>query len=309
MSRLSKSLLALVLLLLIGGCAGGESGPTATVRVPLAATATAVALATQIPEPVVTFEGRLDGATTPEPPVQEVAETEHFVFRAEDGFPREHAEFLSGEAEELLEYVSGRLEGSLDEQITVTVRQRAEIACPARGIFMRMAGEPQIVVFSTESSDMDELRGILAHEIAHAFSSATHLVHLEALATWGAGAYWAAWKDAASVHDVVRSYIAAGDYLPLHENEELLSVMPEQASEDCLRHRDILYTEWASFLGYLMESYGEEKLQALTLPPARQVNENEVVLEPPDYEGVYGMSLEELEEEWLAMLDGELSSE
>lgn len=74
----------------------------------------------------------------------------------------------------------------------------------------------------------------------------------------------------------------------------------EGTSEGCITRRETLYIEWASFLDYLMKEYGVEKLEELieTTPEAERTEEEHVV-KPADFEGVYGRSLNQLEAAWL----------
>jgi len=79
----------------------------------------------------------------------------------------------------------------------------------------------------------------------------------------------------------------------------------EDAGADCLERRDKIYTEWSVFLGYLIETYGWEKAYRLFQAPEPLRQGALEIQFPPDYEGIYGHSLNQLEYEWLQALAGE----
>jgi hypothetical protein len=73
-------------------------------------------------------------------------------------------------------------------------------------------------------------------------------------------------------------------------------------NDDCLVLRDTIYTEWASFLDYLIQKYGWEKLPALFESPDYERRRREIIMKPPDFQAVYGSSLNQLEAAWLEHL-------
>jgi hypothetical protein len=98
-----------------------------------------------------------------------------------------------------------------------------------------------------------------------------------------------------------------GTYEAIHENTDLHGVYPWQNNNhpgaDCLARRDKVYTEWASFVGYLIDTYGWDKAHRLfRLPEPVQQNGQRFTF-PPDYQGIYGKALNQLEWEWLAALN------
>jgi hypothetical protein len=56
-----------------------------------------------------------------------------------------------------------------------------------------------------------------------------------------------------------------------------------------------LYYQWASFVEFLLETYGRERFDALYISGAQAPGS-------ADYAGVYGKDLPTLEREWLAWL-------
>jgi len=122
------------------------------------------------------------------------------------------------------------------------------------------------------------------------------------MATWAAGRYWPAWKRA-SFNALVRSYLDEVTYLPLYEN---LDLSLAYAGANCIEKRDILYSEWAAFIDFLLTTYGVDQLGVLfrsSPPEETEIDGEEVVISrPPDFEGVYGSALNQLEAAWLNQL-------
>ncbi|MDX1615249.1 MAG: hypothetical protein R3300_13125 [Candidatus Promineifilaceae bacterium] len=115
----------------------------------------------------------------------------------------------------------------------------------------------------------------------------------------------------ASLSVAVQDYLAGGAYVPLDEIDlgsvssfrEVEPVGDGRWPPDCLTRGDQYYTQWAAFVGYLIEREGWERfldLLASAAPEARA--DGEIAPQAPDYEGMYGPSLDELEAEWLAAL-------
>jgi hypothetical protein len=152
---------------------------------------------------------------------------------------------------------------------------------------------------------------VLAHELGHAIPSEGFPGGLpddqpltEGLATWASGAYWAEYKQVEIIHDIVRQSIAEGKYTALRDSFEFSAIYPwhEDAGPECLDERDRVYAQWGSFLGYLVDTYGWQDAYRLFRAPRPTVQGDQVISYPPDYEGVYGKSLNQLEHDWLLAL-------
>src|SRR5690554_4506710 len=75
--------------------------------------------------------------------------------------------------------------------------------------------------------------------------------------------------------------------------------------QECLVLRDALYTQWAGFVGFLIEVYGVEAVLSATRLPAEwgEVGRGGRVRESQlDYVAAFGVALEDLENEWLGRL-------
>jgi len=204
------------------------------------------------------------------------------------------------------------------DPILVSFKPRPDQPCPPRGATLNVEPGPRITLFIDRQTSQVEIEGILAHEIAHALHQRAlgpgyfgSMALTEGLASWAARESYADWQEVASLSAAVQDDLAAGRYVPLDEID-LGSVGPGRSVApagdgrqpvDCLARRDQYYTQWAAFVGYLIEREGWERFLDLLASAAPEVGEGgEIVPQAPDYEGVYGQSLDELEAEWLVTL-------
>jgi hypothetical protein len=228
--------------------------------------------------------------------------------------------------------VSQRLGTGSTQKFDVAFRPPDDSPCPVRGLAIAFP-DPQTIIFADEATSHTQILGVLAHELghllhAHGLQVGGDTYLSEGLATWAAGKYWEGWRGETPAESV-QTYLAEGRYVPLHEyyrQEE--SVRPMDA-ENCLAERDRRYISWAAFLDFLLDRYGMEKLVELLdstrqleetptpaarptvlppLPGTPTIVEEQIiakrVMQPPDYQGVYGLALNQLEDAWQRQLTG-----
>jgi hypothetical protein len=306
-----------VTLLQMGLSAPPTPSPTATRPAPTPTPSpTPYRTPTAVPVPTRVLPSREEREViTPEethrPEGQRIAETDHFQFYAPDGaFPAAVPD-LPEVSEKVYDGVSARLELSTRNRIRVTFRPPSSQPCPPRGL---AAPRPaRIFIYADDETSRDQILGVLAHELGHIlimdrFRDIPRALN-EGLATWASARYFNAWLGYASFDGAVRSYVEDGTYLPLHENYYLTDIYPgedEGTSEGCIDRRETLYTEWASFLDYLIERHGMGELETLIKSvPDPQMTDGELTVEPADFEGVYGSSLNQLEAAWLRHVLGQ----
>jgi hypothetical protein len=245
-------------------------------------------------------------------PEREVlAETEHFIVYAENDYFPVDLNWFTAEAEAVYDYVSERLDGAqVQNKIAFGFMPPDERTCPVRGLASH-SDAPMVLVYADEESTTEFILAVLAHELGHAIPSEgfpgglpNDLPLTEGLATWASGSYWAAYKQVESLDDIVRAHVAEGTYEPIRDNVEFSAIYPwhDDADEDCLDRRDQIYSQWGVFLGYLIETYGWEKAYDLFQAPEPVTAGSRIYQFPPDYEGIYGKSLNQLEFEWLNQL-------
>jgi hypothetical protein len=245
------------------------------------------------------------------------AESAHFEIVADSGYVPTN---VQQRFDEIYAVVAERLGVSLEESVRLFFALPKPGPCPTRGgtMFPPQGVEsdqpPTILIFADASTDPRQISAAWAHELGHALQIfaiegglSISSMFVEGFATWAAGPYWLDWKGADSFRSVVASYIAAGTYLPLHENDGFLDTVSEEAAarfgDDCLNQRDIIYTEWGGFIDYLVEEHGRERLYSLFRTPPLISDDETTPFRRPNFPAVYGSSLERLEAEWLERLE------
>lgn len=262
----------------------------------------------------------VSATTTPNPSLldqylprrKKVAETQHFIFYAQDGYWPIDQTWWTAEAEILYTYVSLRVQAQAKNKISLAFLPPETRSCPVRGLASE-DGSPMVIIYADANSTRSYLEAVLSHELGHAIPSEgfqgglpDSLALTEGLATWASGKYWDTWKNVPSLDELIRQYIRQGQYEPIHENVDLHGIYPWQnpsgSSQDCLARRDKVYSEWADFLGYLIDTYGWEKALRLFRNPPPVHQNGQVIIFPSDYQGIYGKALNQLEWEWLQWL-------
>jgi hypothetical protein len=122
----------------------------------------------------------------------------------------------------------------------------------------------------------------------------------------------------------VRTFVASGTYVPFDQRADQ-APWTELTVEECWARRDTLYGQYGSFVSHFTRENGMDNFAPLwasippppgtaiitpgvivtvmlTRPPATPTPSPGLDPSGPDYEGVYGRSLDELEREWLGWL-------
>ena len=211
-----------------------------------------------------------------------------FDVQVADGLYTGERSQLRSELDMALAYVAGRFGSGPSARFTATIVD-AE-GCGLHGIAYTDVRNVQ--VYSCGSIGRDRAVAIMAHEFVHQLAQdrygAAHLhadmILLEGVATWGAGKYWLGGQP--DFRSYVRAQRRAGTLLPLATNYNGLGVAA----------MNTLYYQWASFVEFLVQTYGREKFDQLYVSGASDPGSS-------NYAGVYGKPLDVLEQEWLAWLD------
>jgi hypothetical protein len=234
---------------------------------------------------------------------QKQAENEYLNLYSENDYLPIDIQWWQQESRRVYEYVSQRLDTQLSSKVIVTFVRPEQVNCPARG---RTFVDKRIIqIFADEAISKEQILGVLAHELGHVltfhkYENLNDLALSEGMATWAAGDYWTAWKGL-DFNSSVRDFINKGIYLPLFENYDFQKAY-DQNSTDCVTDRDILYTEMAAFIDYLIQKYGMEQLSVLFNVPQSEAIDNKNIVYPPNYKEVYGLEFNQLEYEWLKIL-------
>jgi hypothetical protein len=196
---------------------------------------------------------------------------------------------VADELDRALAYVVARFGSAPAAPMEVLIG--LEPACRLHGIAYTDIRNVQ--VFTCPSFPAARAVSIMTHEFVHQLCQdrygerhfSADLMLSEGVATWGAGAYWLG--DAPSFRAFVRPWLANGEALPLG-----ISYVGRPISD-----MNKLYYQWASFVEFLIETYGREAFDRLYLTGQNAPGS-------ADYPGVYGKSFETLEAEWRAWAPG-----
>jgi hypothetical protein len=143
---------------------------------------------------------------------------------------------------------------------------------------------------TSEAGTVHSVYSCHPHEVVHAITFAVGrppALFEEGLAV----AYdWRFALERGNVHALARSRLVQQQLLPLHS---ILTIREFRAHDS-----PTVYIEAGSFVKYLMDTYGPDKMRSLfTLPRYSDVQEIEVA-----FKALYGQSISEMEGEWRAFL-------
>jgi hypothetical protein len=244
------------------------------------------------PQPMLTQPDQPAQITNAPPPVaikgeaQAVAQIDLSV---DDRLYPDERQPLTDELQRALAYVSARFGSGPSSRFKAAVVN--EDACGLHGIAYTDLRSVQ--VFTCPSIGRDRAVAILAHEFVHQLEQDRYgpahlnadLILSEGAATWGAGEYWLGGQP--DFRSYVREQRSSGVFYPLATDYSGLGVAAMNA----------LYYQWASFVDFLISTYGREKFDRLYVTGQGAPGS-------ADYAGVYGKGLNVLEREWQAWLDG-----
>lgn len=291
-----------------------NNNDTATLDLSFTTTPTPHPLPTQIydsPSYFTTVFGQLLGKREQNPDPSQIVkngqqqtENENFVLYSIDGSLPIDVQWWQEESRQVYEYVSKRLDATISQKAIVTFVPPKSGNCAPRGTTFHEQ-QPVILVFANQDTTKEQILAVLAHELGHVlihkkYANLSDLALTEGMATWAAGDYWKAWKGV-DFDSTARSFIENDTYLPLFQNYYLEKAYDER-SPDCITHRDILLTELASFLDYLIQNYGTKRLSSLFDMQQPELKNDQRVVYPPGFKDIYGLEFNQLEYQWLKSL-------
>jgi hypothetical protein len=214
--------------------------------------------------------------------------TDLFDMQLSDGLYADQRQQLRGDLEAALAYDIARFGSGPSGRITAAMVDDG--SCGLHGIAYTDVRNVQ--VFTCGTIGRERAVAIMAHEFVHQLAQDRYgpahlhadMILLEGVATWGAGKYWLGGQP--DFRSYVREQRRAGNSLPLATNYTGLGVGA----------MNTLYYQWASFVEFLINTYGREKFDQLYVTGASNPGSS-------DYAGVYGKSLAALEQEWIAWID------
>lgn len=210
-----------------------------------------------------------------------------FDIAVDDGlYAGERAE-LDGDLHKALGYVSQRFGSGPSGAFKAVVSW--DNGCGLHGIAYTEARSVQ--VFTCDSIARPRAVAIMAHEFVHQLAQdrygpahlSADMILLEGVATWGAGDYWLGGQP--DFRSYVREQRRSGVFYPLATDYTTVDINGMNA----------LYYQWASFVDYLIATYGRDKFDKLYVSGHSAPGSS-------DYAGVYGKGLDQLEQEWQGWL-------
>ena len=212
----------------------------------------------------------------------------------------------AGRMQDEFERVSDRLGVEAPQIVKVNLRPPRKVGpngeCPARGYFMLDTNIISVLA-SPETGD-SQIYGAAAHEFGHVVSTTLFggfppdAILAEGMATWLGSEAWLEWHGFDSLDDAVRGFVEEEIYIPLSDSHVLDA--PGMSEAQCWERRDVRYTQWAGFVGFLIDMYGMDAIEEMWRADASSSSDPGEVYE--HYEIVLGLTLEDLESQWLQSL-------
>lgn len=234
-------------------------------------------------------------APAPMLPGRLVTQTLHFdIYRLKGGLTPKELLTLAPQFEEALTRVAARMESPLTGRVAISFEPPQRGPCAIRGI--TFSHERRIHLYYAPDTPPQTTLAIVAHELAHELQHDRYgweahrqsdIILLEGQATWASGEF-ALGADGRPVwaNRAIQA-LAEDRLLPLNTNLEA----------DCRTGtRNSAYTGWASFVDFLITTYGRERFDAVyQTGRGRDPGSS-------DYAGIYGKSITELDAEWRTWL-------
>ena len=195
---------------------------------------------------------------------------------------------LGDELQAALDYVEERTGIQAVGRIKLIISQDA--SCGFHGV--TYSDVRVVYVFSCAGIPRQRVVNIAAHEFVHQLGQDRYgpahlgadLALSEGFATWGAGKYWLGGNPDFAAF--AREYRNSGTAIALGTHYSAVG----------LNGMNILYYQWASFVDYLIATYGRERFDALYVSGGGDPG-------GAAYPAVTGRSFAELEAEWIAALE------
>jgi hypothetical protein len=243
------------------------------------------------PEPMLTQPETPRESNQPEPnPVSGVAQpAAQFDLSVDEGLYADQRDQLAADLDKAMAYVVNRFGNAPKERFQAAMR--IDSGCGLHGIAYTDVRNVQ--TFACNDIGRERAVAIMAHEFVHQLEQdrygeahlSSDLILAEGAATWGAGEYWLGGKP--DFRTYVREQRANGLFYPLATDYNGLGITAMNA----------LYYQWASFVEYLIGTYGRDKFDAVYVTGGSAPG-------AANYTAVYGKGLDVLEREWQAWLDG-----
>jgi hypothetical protein len=241
------------------------------------------------PQPLLTEpEPPANGAGAPPMAISgDALPVAQFDLRVADGLYSDERQALADELQHTFAYVSTRFGSGPTSRFQAAFVSDGD--CGLHGI--AYTDVRQVQVFTCPSIARTRAIAILAHEFVHQLEQdrygpahlSSDMILSEGTATWGAGEYWLG--EQPDFRSYVRLQRQSGVFYPLATDYNGLGIGAMNA----------LYYQWASFVEFLIGTYGREKFDQVYVTGHGGVSSS-------NYQAVYGKSIDALEREWIDWL-------
>jgi hypothetical protein len=201
---------------------------------------------------------------------------------------------LAPDFEEAIERVGLRLRAQLSGRVAISFEPPQSGPCALRGL--TRSHERMIQLYYGPDTSRQLILPIVAHELAHELQHdyygwdahrRSDTILLEGQATWASADYSRDADGRPTWASAAEQALAQGQLLPLATD----------LARDCRRTtRNAAYTGWASFVDFLIVTYGRERFDRLYRSEGGRAPGS------ADYAGVYGKALAVLDQEWRVWL-------
>jgi hypothetical protein len=230
---------------------------------------------------------------TPAPVLQGtlITQTAHLdIYRVEGGLLATTVLQLAPRFEEATMRVGARMNARLNGRVAISFEPPQQGACALRGL--TLSHERVIHLYYAPNTAKQRILLIVAHELAHQLQHdyygweahrRSDTILLEGQATWASGDYTLGADSRPAWASQAEQALSEGRLLPLTADLE----------GDCrTTTRNAAYTGWASFVDFLIASYGRERFDTLYRSGRERAPGS------ADYTGIYGKNLDALDQAW-----------
>ncbi len=221
-------------------------------------------------------------------PITGAVSFDGFDLVVDPGLALGSAEELGPELKAMLDYVSERLGYRAKSRFTMVFSRGP--GCGVTGA--AFTERRQVYVFTCPEIDRARSIAIMAHEVVHQLADDRYgaggvgfdLALVEGLATYGAGAFWL--NGYPDFRSYVRDQHAAGNTASLLANYRGVDV----------EGMNLAYYQWASLIEFLLTEFPDRDFDRLYITGNAEPG-------TANYQGIYGRSFADLEQEWLIWLN------
>jgi len=163
-------------------------------------------------------------------------------------------------AQEIFQYECKRMNFRKDIHLTVEIK---DLAKDIRGFILPHSTSDSIFLSKDSIKAKDHLPGIFAHELGHliyfklldSFFCNGNTYWGEGFASWAAGKYYLQWQGYQNYDSALKEIVSSNRF---YDIKNIYDEMIRPAKQ-----RDVIYVEWASFIDFLIEKYGFEKISSI----------------------------------------------